>query len=218
MARRLGYGIWQEGPKIAAKVRTCIELSSKVHCWEFKDMPFHSLSRSLPQRDLVEHSTPRSDFYSLRGPHSPQRPYSAMPFFAPDPGHHYNPIPQRPYHPNYPTSNYDLPLDPPLYQPNPYYPPNPYFQGAPFPLPLPPPSPQSFRPTSALSDYSAPELYTNNKVGRRRIWDLELEDLERELSMLQSPDLPNFSSHLPPGPLKPCLKQGASFNIRGSAR
>ena len=181
-------------------------------------MPFHSLSRSLPQRDLVEHSTPRSDFYSLRAPHSPQRPYSAMPFFAPDPHHHYNPTPQRPFHPNYPTSNYDLPLDPPLYQPNPYYPPNPYFQGAPFPLPLPPPSPQSFRPTSALSDYSAPELYTNNKVGRRRIWDLELEDLERELSMLQSPDLPNFSSHLPPGPLKPCLKQGASFNIRGSAR
>ena len=180
-------------------------------------MPFlPSLSRSLPQRDLVEHSTPRSDFYSLRGPHSPHRPYSTLPFFPPDSylDHH----PQRPVDLHYPP-NYHPAFDPPPYQPNPQYHPNPYFQNIPFPLSLPPPSPQSFRPTSALSDYSHPELYTNNKVGRRRrIWDLELEELERELLLLQSPDLPNFSSHLQPGPLKPCLKQGASLNIGNAGR
>ena len=176
---------------------------------------FLPLSRSLPQRDLVEHSTPRSDFYSLRGRDSPHRPYSTMPFYGPDA--HFNPGYRQPFHSNY-LPDYDPLIDPPPYRPDPHYPPNPYFQGAPFPLSLPPPSPQSFRPTSALSDYSAPELYTNNKVGRRRIWDLELEELERELSMLQSPDLPNFSSHLNPGPLKPCLKQGGSINIGGGTR
>ena len=130
-------------------------------------------SRSLPQRDLVEHSTHPHDHYWLRGPCSPpaRRAHSSM---APS-----------------------LPWPPP---------PSPPWQPS---LPWPPPA---LRPTSGLSDYSAPELYTNNKVGRRRRrWDQELEELEQELALLQSPDLPTFSSRLPAQPtLKPCIKRAAT--------